>query len=166
MTTPTPYLSGTAGGASRRERQAQQMESLLKKFADETPDVAAAVLVSRDGLRLMDSGVEKDWADPLAAAISSMYALAGNVPSPTGERSPAQLVFIERADGMLLLQAAGSSSFQGGSLGGALQDTVLCVLAGPRADVGTTTHEMQRLVTRFGAYMDVPVRAATNADAS
>ncbi|MYR58062.1 roadblock/LC7 domain-containing protein, partial [Streptomyces sp. SID625] len=114
---------------------------------------------------LMDSGIEKDWADTLAAAISSMYALASHVTGPAGQRSAAQLVFIERADGMLFLQAAGSSSFQHSALA-SLQDTVLCVLAGPEADVGTTTHEMQRLVARFGAYMDVPVRAAANTEAS
>ncbi|MYR60397.1 hypothetical protein GTY54_30565, partial [Streptomyces sp. SID625] len=50
MTTPTPHLSGSADAASRRERQTQQMQSLLKQFADETPDVTAAVLVTRDGL--------------------------------------------------------------------------------------------------------------------
>ncbi|MFD5240756.1 roadblock/LC7 domain-containing protein, partial [Streptomyces tendae] len=73
VTGNTPASATTASG------QRDSMAWLLRQFAAETPGVLHAVLISRDGLRLLDSDVGKDWADELSAAFSGIASLAANI---------------------------------------------------------------------------------------
>ncbi|MGW1599792.1 roadblock/LC7 domain-containing protein [Streptomyces eurythermus] len=136
---------------------------LLQQFTEEQPDVTHAVLLSREGLRLLDGGVEKDWADELAAAISGVASIAANVTGPTGEKQPAKQVLIERDDCLLLMQnAGGSKAFENrpGPVRGVV-DTILVVVTTPDANVSPVAFEMSRLIRRFADHMEVPVRAAS-----
>ncbi|MFF7095763.1 roadblock/LC7 domain-containing protein [Streptomyces rubradiris] len=156
----TPDAGSIGRGAAHRARE--RIAWLLQQFTDELPDVTHAVLLSREGLRLLDGGVEKDWADELSAAISGVASLAANVTGPTGQKLPAKQVLVERDDCLLLVQnAGGSKSFenQPGAVRGVV-DTILVVVAIPDARVDTVAFEISRLIGRFADYMEVPVRAA------
>ncbi|MEU3413237.1 roadblock/LC7 domain-containing protein [Streptomyces sp. NPDC006658] len=157
----TPDASAGRHGAPHSAHES--IAWLLQEFTDDLPDVTHAVLLSREGLRLLDGGVEKDWADQLAAAISGVASIAANVTGPTGQNMPAKQVLIERDDCLLLVQnAGGSKAFenQPGAVRGVV-DTILVVVTVPDANVNTVAFEMSRLIGRFADYMEVPVRAAS-----
>jgi hypothetical protein len=143
------------------------MAWLLRQFASDVPGVTHAVLLSRDGLRLSDSEVDKDWADQLSAAISGVASLASNITGPTRAKGPARQVIIERDDCFFFVQGAGRSSafrnYPGNTRG--VVDTVLAVVAYPDAEVGTIGFEMGRLVEKFAPYMDIPVRVTPTDEA-
>ncbi|MGW8700175.1 roadblock/LC7 domain-containing protein [Streptomyces eurythermus] len=159
-------ITPDAGSADRRGAAPSAHESiawLLQEFTDDLPDVTHAVLLSREGLRLLDGGVEKDWADELSAGISGVASIAANVTGPTGQKLPAKQVLIERDDCLLLVQnAGGSRAFenQPGAVRGVV-DTILVVVTTPDANVSPVAFEMSRLIRRFADHMEVPVRAAS-----
>jgi predicted regulator of Ras-like GTPase activity (Roadblock/LC7/MglB family) len=157
VTDAAPATEATASG------QQEDMAWLLRKFASEVPGVTHAVLLSRDGPRLLDSEVDKDWADELSAALCGVASLAANITGPTHKKRPARQVVIERDDCLFFLQSAGrSTAFENhpGSTGGVV-DTVLAVITTPDADAGTAGYEMGRLVEKFAPYMQIPVRVGT-----
>jgi predicted regulator of Ras-like GTPase activity (Roadblock/LC7/MglB family) len=146
--------------------QRDNMEWLLEQFASEVPGVTHAVLLSRDGLCLLDSDIDKDWRDELSAALSGVASLAANITGPTRKKRPARQVVIEREDCLFFVQSAGrSTAFKGhlSSERGAV-DTVLAVITTPDADAGTVGYEMGRLVQKFAPYMQIPVRVGTEAE--
>ncbi|MFJ9058572.1 roadblock/LC7 domain-containing protein [Streptomyces sp. NPDC102409] len=162
-----PEMSPTTDIAPASEatasHQRDDMAWLLRQFADDVPGVLHAVLFSRDALRLLDSDVDKDWADELSAALSGVASLASNATGPTHQKRPARQIIIERDDCLFFIQSAGrSSAFKGhpGRERGAV-DTVLAVIAAPDADAGPVGFEMGRLVKRFAPYMQIPVRVGT-----
>ncbi|MEV7205255.1 MULTISPECIES: roadblock/LC7 domain-containing protein [unclassified Streptomyces] len=155
-TESTPTAADQAPGAGPRESIAW----LLRQFVADVPGITHTVLLSRDGMRLLDSDVDKDWADELAAGIAGVDSLAKNITGPTFAKRPARQVVIERADCLIFVQTAGrSKAFPGnpGNLRGVV-DTVLAVVATPTADAAAIGFEMGRLVDRFAPYMDIPVR--------
>ncbi|MFI8872256.1 roadblock/LC7 domain-containing protein [Streptomyces sp. NPDC055243] len=157
VTGVAPASEATASG------QRKDMAWLLLQFADEVPGVTHAVLLSRDGLRLLDSDVAKDWADELSAALSGVASLAANITGPSHKKSPARQVVIEREDCLFFVQSAGrSAAFEGhpGNERGVV-DTVLAVVTTAHADAGTVGFEMGRLVQKFAPYMQIPVRVGT-----
>ncbi|MFJ8158398.1 roadblock/LC7 domain-containing protein [Streptomyces sp. NPDC094468] len=163
-------MDNAAGDASAAEAtprgQRDNMAWLLQQFASDIPGVTHAVLLSRDGLRLLDSGVEKDWADELAAAFSGLASIAANITGPNRTKKPARQVVIEREDCLFFLQGAGrSTAFDNhpGNERGAV-DTILAVIAATDADAGTVGFEMGRLVTKFAPYMLIPVRVGTGGE--
>ncbi|MER7933023.1 MULTISPECIES: roadblock/LC7 domain-containing protein [unclassified Streptomyces] len=154
--TPTTKASG----------QQDSMAWLLRQFASDIPGVTHAVLLSRDGLRLLDSDVEKDWADELAAAFSGVASIAANISGPHRTKRPARQVIVEREDCLFFLQGAGrSAAFDNhpGNERGAV-DTILAVITAPDADAGTVGFEMGRLVAKFAPYMVIPVRVGTGGE--
>ncbi|MEV7796545.1 roadblock/LC7 domain-containing protein [Streptomyces sp. NPDC087512] len=156
----TPASQTTASG------HRDNMAWLLRQFASDVPGVTHAVLLSRDGLRLLDSDVDKDWADELSAALSGVASLAANITGPTHKKRPAGQVVIEREDCLFFVQSSGrSAAFEGhpGNERGAV-DTVLAVIATPDADAGTVGYEMGRLVQKFAPYMLIPVRVGTGGE--
>ncbi|MFF9001493.1 roadblock/LC7 domain-containing protein [Streptomyces achromogenes] len=159
-------ITPDAGSAGRHGATLSAHDSiawLLQEFTEDLPDVTHAVLLSREGLRLLDGGVEKDWADQLAASISGVASLAANVTGPTGKKLPAKQVLVERDDCLFLVQnAGGSKAFenQPGAVRGVV-DTILVVVTVPDANVSTVGFEMSRLIGKFADYMEVPVRAAS-----
>ncbi|MER6847695.1 roadblock/LC7 domain-containing protein [Streptomyces flaveolus] len=145
----------------------RDMAWLLEQFASERPGVAHAVLLSRDGLRLLDSNVDRDWADELSAALSGVASLAANITGPSSKKRPAKQVVIEREDCLFFVQSAGRSAVfdnHPGNERGAV-DTILAVIATPDADAGTVGYEMGRLVQKFAPYMQIPVRVGTGGEA-
>ncbi|MFF5557083.1 roadblock/LC7 domain-containing protein [[Kitasatospora] papulosa] len=160
-TNPTPGVAPASEATASHQRD--DMAWLLRQFADDVPGVLHAVLLSRDGLRLLDSEVDKDWADELSAALAGMASLASNATGPTHQKRPARQVIIERDDCLFFVQSAGrSAAFKDhpGQERGEV-DTVLAVIAAPDADAGPVGFEMGRLVKRFAPYMQIPVRVGT-----
>ncbi|MEV3973325.1 roadblock/LC7 domain-containing protein [Streptomyces sp. NPDC050698] len=157
---------GTPASATTTSGQRNSMVWLLHQFASETPGVTHAVLLSRDGLRLLDSDVDKDWADELSAALSGVASLAANITGPSHKKRPAQQVIIERDDCLFFVQSAGrSAAFDNhpGAERGEV-DTILAVIATRDSDAGTVGFEMGRLVAKFAPYMVIPVRVGTGGE--
>ncbi|MFD5478797.1 roadblock/LC7 domain-containing protein [Streptomyces hawaiiensis] len=161
VTGDTPMSQMPANG------QRENMAWLLRQFASDVTGVTHAVLLSRDGLRLLDSDVDKDWADELSAAFSGVASLAANITGPSHKKRPARQVIIERDDCLFFVQSAGrSAAFENhpGNERGVV-DTVLAVIATTDADAGTVGYETGRLVEKFAPYMQIPVRVGTGAEA-
>jgi predicted regulator of Ras-like GTPase activity (Roadblock/LC7/MglB family) len=138
------------------------MTWLLEQFVSQVPGVVRALLLSRDGLKLLHSGGEdaRDWADTLSAAASGLASMAANVPGPGGEKRLPQQLIVEREDCLLFLQSAGRGTtfpnMPGNARGGV--DTVLCVMTDPDAGSGTVGYEMGRLIGQFAPHMRVAAR--------
>ncbi|WP_435854698.1 roadblock/LC7 domain-containing protein [Streptomyces longwoodensis] len=81
----------------------------MRQLVSEMPGVTHAALISRDGLRLLDSDVDKDWADELSAAFSGVASLAANITGPSHKQGPARQVIVERDDCLFFVQNAGRS---------------------------------------------------------
>ncbi|MCX2969400.1 MULTISPECIES: roadblock/LC7 domain-containing protein [Streptomyces] len=165
-----PEMHTETGRASASETtasgQRESMAWLLRQFASDTLGVTHAVLLSRDGLRLLDSDVEKDWADELSAAFSGVASLAANITGPSRKKRPPTQVVIEREDCLFFVQSAGrSAAFDNrpGNERGEV-DTILAVIATTDADAGTVGYEMGRLVHKFAPYMLIPVRVSTGGE--
>ncbi|MET8123995.1 roadblock/LC7 domain-containing protein [Streptomyces sp. NPDC005231] len=162
-----PEMTNVTGVAPTSEatpsHQREDMAWLLRQFAADVPGVTHAVLLSRDGLRLLDSEVDKDWADELSAALSGVASLAANITGPSHQKRPARQVIVERDDCLFFVQSAGRSvAFEGhpGNERGEV-DTVLAVIATTDADAGAVGFAMGRLVAKFARYMQIPVRVGT-----
>ncbi|OKJ72299.1 roadblock/LC7 domain-containing protein [Streptomyces sp. CB02460] len=145
-------------------KQRDDMAWMLQQFVADTAGITQAVLLSRDGLRLLDSGIEKDWADQLSAGVSGLASLAASIPGPSNTRSAAGQIIVERGDCLLFVQSAGRSTLFESLPGGAV-DTVLAVVATTDAEAGAVGFAMGRLITRFAPYMLVPVRSDVGAEA-
>lgn len=160
MNNVTPASEVTTSG------QRDNMAWLLREFASGTSGVTHAVLLSRDGLQLLDSDVDKDWADELSAGLSGVASLAANITGPSHQKRPARQVVIEREDCLLFVQSAGRSGAFDNGPGDARGevDTILAVIAATDADAGLVGFEMGRLVGRFAQYMRVPVRVGTGTE--
>ncbi|MET8981670.1 roadblock/LC7 domain-containing protein [Streptomyces sp. NPDC004539] len=155
MTTSDMPTTNTAAGQPADGTPAGEMAWLVTTFVDQTPGVTHAMLLSRDGLSLLDSGLKKEWADRLAAAVSALASTATAIPGPGGAAHPDQ-VLIERSDACFLIQSTGrTKAFDNRTV-----DTVLCVVTEPAAVLRTVGLEMGRLVDRFAAFMTVEVRTA------
>lgn len=141
------------------------MAWLLTQFAATVPGVTHALLLSRDGLKLLDSDITRDWADELSAAFCGLASLAQNITGPIGKKLPPQQIVIEREDCLFFVQSAGTSAafddHPGATRG--MVDTVLGVITRADADAGTVGYETGRLVGQFAPYMVVPVRLGTPA---
>ncbi|WP_033313606.1 roadblock/LC7 domain-containing protein [Streptomyces iakyrus] len=158
--------SATSAPGTTASGQRDNMAWLLRQFASDVTGVTHAVLLSRDGLRLVDSDVDKDWADELSAALSGVASLAANITGPTHKKRPARQVIIERDDCLIFVQSAGrSAAFDNhpGNERGEV-DTILAVIATTDADAGTVGFEMGRLVQKFAPYMLIPVRVGTGGE--
>jgi predicted regulator of Ras-like GTPase activity (Roadblock/LC7/MglB family) len=162
MTYETPQSHSTPVAASMHEEARQQMGGMLEEFVETVPGVTHALLVSRDGLRLVDSNVHRDAADRWAATLGSLASLCESIPGPRGDRGGLKLALVERDDALIFASIAGSSAVfpnQPGSVSGSVA-TVLAVIAGPETNAGTVGFEMGRLVDRFAPYMVESVRSA------
>ncbi|MBP0456148.1 roadblock/LC7 domain-containing protein [Streptomyces montanisoli] len=164
-THPTSNATGDAPASEATARgQRDNMAWLLRQFVADVPAVTHAVLLSRDGLCLLDSDVDKDWADELSAALSGVASLAGNFTGPRNKKRPAGQIIIERDDCLVFVQSAGrSAAFDNhpGNERGKV-DTVLAVVAAADADAGPVGFEMGRLIDRFAPYMQIPVRVGAS----
>ncbi|MVO90224.1 roadblock/LC7 domain-containing protein [Streptomyces sp. p1417] len=158
---PTHDVSDAVPAEASAAGPQEAMAWLLRQFAIDVSGVTHAVLLSRDGLRLLDSDVDKDWADELSAAVSGMASIASNITGPRNETHPATQIMIEREDCLVFVQNAGRAAAVEGYPGtDGFVDTVLAAIATPDADAGRVGFEMGRLIGRFERYMLVPVRVS------
>ncbi|BDH07143.1 roadblock/LC7 domain-containing protein [Streptomyces seoulensis] len=141
-----------------------RMKFLLTKFVAENPAVTHAVLVSRDGLKLLDSDVDPDWADALAATISGMASLGAAFTGPSNRRVDPNQILVERGDCFLFLQHAGASNVFPTTPGrrDAQTGTILGVIAAPNADLAAIGYQMASLIERFRPYLTVDARATAD----
>jgi predicted regulator of Ras-like GTPase activity (Roadblock/LC7/MglB family) len=121
--------------ASREERLVQALDALM----EHSQDVQAAALVSLDGFTMasaLPDGMQEDRVGAMSAAILGL-----------GERAAAELgrghlsqVFIEGADGYVLLMAAGDRA-------------VLTALASRHAKLGLVLYDMRETAEQIGAIL-------------
>lgn len=156
--------SATGIGSAVQDAGMSGLTWLLERFVDSVPGAERALLLSRDGLPLVDTGNNQTWADKQSAAVSGIAGLTASVLAPDGRRAgdPRQ-VMVEYDDFWLFVQSTGESR-------GVFPQrqttvaTVLCVLAGRGASVGRIGEEMAELVASFAPYIAVPVREVQEAD--
>ncbi|MFJ9893577.1 roadblock/LC7 domain-containing protein [Streptomyces sp. NPDC091280] len=152
-------MTASACGAHEPIRQ---MAGMLTEFVQQVPGVTQALLVSRDGLRLVDNGIHKDLADKWAASLGTLASLTENIPGPRGDAGAMKQTVIERDDGLIFVSFAGTSAAfpnQPGTKEGVVA-TVLAVITEPNANAGTVGYEMGVLVDRFAPYMVTALRRA------
>ncbi|WP_241990085.1 MULTISPECIES: roadblock/LC7 domain-containing protein [unclassified Streptomyces] len=147
----THPASSTPASKTTADEDRDDIAWLLREFATDTTGVTHVVLLSRDGLRLLDSEVDRGWADSLAASVSGLASLAGGFTGPGGRRCPARQVLIERDDCLIFVRNAGRSSAFDNQPGGV--DTILAVVAAVDSDAHTIGFSMGRLVGRLAPYM-------------
>jgi predicted regulator of Ras-like GTPase activity (Roadblock/LC7/MglB family) len=126
-------------------RGPQEFAWLVDNFANSTPGVSHALIVSADGLPLIASpGIRPDLADPLAAMTSGLLALGANIAGHVGE---------PRCEQMMLKFPHGHFLFMGiGSLAG------FAVLVTDGANLGVVAHQMAQLVDTVGHVLTPELR--------
>jgi predicted regulator of Ras-like GTPase activity (Roadblock/LC7/MglB family) len=132
---PAPLPQPVPQPSAQTQRE-DQLTRVLNVFMGASPDVQASALVSLDGFIIASAlprGMQEDRVGAMSAAILGL-----------GERAAAELgrgalsqVFIEGADGYVLLLAAGDRA-------------VLTVLAGRDAKLGLVLYDMKTTAARIG----------------
>ncbi|MFC6884753.1 MULTISPECIES: roadblock/LC7 domain-containing protein [Actinomadura] len=131
--------------ASTGPKGPQDFGWLLRQFADSTPGVRFALIVSSDGLALVESGtMPSEFVDPMAALTSGMISVGNSIARHVGEGG---------CDQIMLRFAAGHLLFMGiGSLAG------LVVLVAEGANLGAVAHEMSQFVRGAGHVLTPQMR--------
>jgi predicted regulator of Ras-like GTPase activity (Roadblock/LC7/MglB family) len=132
---PAGRPQAAARQATREERLVQALDALM----EHSSDVQAAALVSLDGFTMasaLPDGMQEDRVGAMSAAILGL-----------GERAAAELgrghlsqVFIEGADGYVLIMAAGDRA-------------VLTALASTSAKLGLVLYDMRETAADIGAIL-------------
>ncbi|MFI1195396.1 roadblock/LC7 domain-containing protein [Micromonospora sp. NPDC020750] len=122
------------------------LDWLLASFATQVPDVAHALAVSGDGLKLAASpGLSTDQVDHLAAVISGLASLTvGAARFMNAGRVRQQIVDMD--GGVLLVMAVGDRALIG-------------VLAAPGCDLGQIGYETAMLVQRVAEALEPAARS-------
>jgi predicted regulator of Ras-like GTPase activity (Roadblock/LC7/MglB family) len=122
------------------------LDWLLASFASQVPDVAHALAVSGDGLRLAASpDLATDQVDHLAAVISGLASLTvGAARFMSAGRVRQQIVDMD--EGVLLIMSVGDRALIG-------------VLAAPGCDLGQIGYETAMLVQRLAEALEPEARS-------
>jgi uncharacterized protein len=126
--------------------KADQLAAALDDLIAGSPDVEAAAVVSGDGLPMASALPPYVEEDRLAAMSAALLTLGERAAAGLGRGDLAQ-VFVEAAQGYVVLMAAGA-------------DAVLVAITSPRAKVGLVLYEMKRSAQRVAAIMGDGVAAA------
>jgi predicted regulator of Ras-like GTPase activity (Roadblock/LC7/MglB family) len=119
----------------QQPQQTAGLDWLLASFARQVPDVAHAVAVSDDGLRLAASAdLPVDMADQLSAVISGLASLCSGTARLMSAGSVRQTI-VDMDGGVMLVMAVGDRALIG-------------VLAVPGCDLGQVGYETAMLVRR------------------
>ncbi len=120
--------------------KADQLAAALDDFLTVSPDVEAAAVVSADGLPMASAlppYVEEDRLAAMSAALISLGERAA-----TGlEKGDLAQVFVEGADGYVVLMAAG-------------ENAVLVAVTSKGAKVGLVLYEMRKIAADIAVVMD------------
>jgi predicted regulator of Ras-like GTPase activity (Roadblock/LC7/MglB family) len=118
-----------------------QLDWLMASFARTVPDVAHAITVSGDGLRIACSAdLPLDQADHLAAVISGLASLTSGAARVMTAGVVRQTI-IDMDGGVMLLMGVGDRALLG-------------VLAAPGCDLGQIGYETAMLVHRVADALD------------
>jgi predicted regulator of Ras-like GTPase activity (Roadblock/LC7/MglB family) len=131
-------------------RQASDFNWLVGNFANHTPGVAHAMVVSADGLPVaVSQRLDRPRADQLAAIASGLASLTqGGARCIEGGLVKQTVVEMDR--GLLVVMAISDGS-------------CLTVLAASACDVGMVAYEMTLLVSRSGDVLTPRLRAELQA---
>lgn len=125
----------------QQQAAASGLDWLMVSFARQVPDVAHAITVSGDGLRLACSAdLPIDQADHLAAVISGLASLTGGAARVMLAGTVRQTI-VDMDGGVMLLMAVGDLALLG-------------VLAAPGCDLGQIGYETAMLVNRVADALD------------
>jgi predicted regulator of Ras-like GTPase activity (Roadblock/LC7/MglB family) len=126
-------------------RDPQDFGWLIDNFAQSTPGVTHALIVSADGLPLIAAGgMSPDLADPLAAMTSGIISLGNNIASKVGEAGCDQ-VMLKFPSGHFLFMSIG-------------QLAGFAVLVREGANLGAVAHQMAQLVDAVGHVLTPQLR--------
>jgi predicted regulator of Ras-like GTPase activity (Roadblock/LC7/MglB family) len=124
---------------------ARDLGWLVGAFADETPGVRDALVLSSDGLTVASSsGLESGLADTLAAVASGLVGLANGAATPFRAGRVAQIV-VELEHAFVFVTGISDGS-------------ALAVVAEPDCDLGLIAYEMAVLVDRAGTVLTPALR--------
>lgn len=124
---------------------AEGLTWLMGRFVSQVPAVREAVVVSSDGLPLVTSdGVAREDAERLAAVASGLIGLASGSSGRFGMGAVTNVI-IEMEGGWLFVT-------------GIRDGSVMCVVAGPEADIGMVGYEMAVFAHRAGDALTPEVR--------
>lgn len=123
----------------------RDLDWLVSRFVEETPDAAHAILVSADGLLMAASeSIPADRAEQVAAVSSGLASLAVGAATLFEGGQVLQTV-VEMEHGFLMLMSVGDGSN-------------LAVLTQDNADIGQVAYEMALLVDRVGRSVQAQAR--------
>ncbi|WP_205862917.1 roadblock/LC7 domain-containing protein [Planosporangium thailandense] len=131
----------------QQQQQTAGLDWLLASFARQVPDVAHAVAVSDDGLRLAASAdLPVDMADQLSAVISGLASLCAGTARLMSAGSVRQTI-VDMDGGVMLVMNVGDRALIG-------------VLAVPGCDLGQVGYETAMLVHRVADALEPAPRQA------
>ena len=134
----------------QQQQQASGLDWLLANFARQVPDVAHAVAVSGDGLRIATSAdLPVDMADQLSAVISGLASLCAGTARLMSAGSVRQTI-VDMDGGVMMVMAVGTRAVVG-------------VLAAPGCDLGQIGYETAMLVQRVTDALEPSGRAMETA---
>lgn len=117
--------------------EAENLNWLIADFAERTPEVMEAIVVSADGLLMARSPrLERDAADQFSAIASGLISLGRGAARTFGGGSLNEVV-VQMEKGFLFVTRISDTSG-------------LAVVAGSRCDPGLVAYEMAALVERVG----------------
>jgi predicted regulator of Ras-like GTPase activity (Roadblock/LC7/MglB family) len=121
------------------------LDWLLTSFARQIPDVAHAIVVSGDGLRLAASAdLSIDMADQLAAVISGLASLCAGTATVMSAGRVRQTI-VDMDGGVMLVMTVADRALIG-------------VLAAPGCDLGQIGYETAMLVQRVADAVEPAAR--------
>ncbi|WP_203935578.1 roadblock/LC7 domain-containing protein [Planosporangium mesophilum] len=128
-----------------QQQQTAGLDWLLVNFARQVPDVAHAVVVSDDGLRLATSAdLPIDMADQLSAVISGLASLCSGTARLMSAGNVRQTI-VDMDGGVMLVMTVGNRALIG-------------VLAAPGCDLGQVGYETAMLVHRVADALEPAAR--------
>jgi uncharacterized protein len=128
-----------------RPQAAHDLDWLVAGFAEETPGIRDALVLSSDGLPMANSGqLDAALADTLAAVASGLVGLANGAATPFRAGRVAQIV-VELEHAFIFVTGIGDGSS-------------LAVVAEPDCDLGLIAYEMAVLVDRAGTVLSPALR--------
>ena len=134
----------------QQPQQASGLDWLLANFARQVPDVAHAVAVSGDGLRLATSAdLPVDMADQLSAVISGLASLCFGTARLMSAGSVRQTI-VDMDGGVMLVMSVGNRAMVG-------------VLAAAGCDLGQIGYETAMLVHRVADALEPATRVTETA---
>ncbi|GAA4891282.1 roadblock/LC7 domain-containing protein [Streptomonospora salina] len=123
------------------------LDWLLENLLTKTPGARHALVLSRDGLKMVfTSQLDDDRADQLSAVAAGIQSLSLSASADFGDGSiTSGQAMVEFAGGVLLIVPAGAGAH-------------LAVVAEEDTDVGVVGHNMNELVEQIGSYLTADPR--------